>query len=287
MAKSHRVNSAHLERRTDRAAAGFEAAGFVQAATLSGLMERLEPVRVEARRVVDLGCRSGVAARALERRFRGARILGVERSQRMLQEAVRGRRWFSHVSYLRSDLHALPFADQGVDVVVSNLALAALDDPLAIAREVARVLRKDGLFAFVTLGPDSLGAVRRAWEQIDADPHVQHFPDMHDLGDLLVGAGLRDPVLDVDRLGLDYASTAALFRDLTASAARNALAGRRQTLTGTGRFRRMQTELEGSAEGGAIRIDLELVYGHCWGSGQTRRDGDVRIAPGAIPVRRR
>ncbi len=287
MAKSFRVNSAHLERRSDRAASGFEAAGFVHAATLGGLLERLEPMRVEARSVVDLGCRTGAASRALERRFRGARVIAVERSQCMLQKALGGRRWFSRVSYLRADLHALPLADQSVDVVVSNLALAALDDPVAVAREVARVLRKDGLFAFVTLGPDSLGILRRAWERIDPDPHVQRFIDMHDLGDLFVGAGLLNPVLDVDRLGLDYASSSALFRDLTATAARNTLAGRRRTLTGTSRFRRMRTELEASSGGGAIRVDLELVYGHCWGSGRTRPDGDVHIAPDAIPVRRR
>lgn len=287
MKKPYRVNSAHLERRADRAAAGFDAAGFVHATTLNGLLERLEPMPVEARVVVDLGCGTGVSARALEKRFRGAVVIGTDRSQRMLREARASRRWFSRISYLRAYPEALPLPDHSVDVVFSNLALAGIDDPSPVAQEVARVLRRDGLFVLATLGPDSLGVLRRAWESVDDEPHVQRFLDMHDLGDLLVHAGLRDPVLDVDRLRLEYASAAALFRDLTATGARNSLADRRRSLTGTRRFQRMRAELEAARSGGALGVELELVYGHCWGSGQARRDGDVRIAPDSIGVRRR
>ena len=39
---------------------------------------------------------------------------------------------------------------------------------------------------------------------------------MHDIGDGLVNAGLRDPVLDVDRLQVNYRDAARLFDDLTA-----------------------------------------------------------------------
>jgi malonyl-CoA O-methyltransferase len=286
MNKPHRVNSAHRERRAERAAPEFEAAGFVHAMTLQGLIERLEPMSLDARVVVDLGCGTGASARALQRHFRGARIVATDRSQRMLQEARAKRRWFSRVSYVRADPESQPLPDHSVDVVFSNLALTAVADPAAVAREVARVLRKDGLFVLATLGPDSLGVLRRAWQAVDEELHVQRFMDMHDLGDLLVQAGLRDPVLDVDRLRLEYASSAALFRDLTATGARNSLADRRPTLTGRRRFARMTTELESARSGGTLGVELELVYGHCWGSGQARSDREVRIAPGAIGMRR-
>ena len=287
MNKAHRVNVTHLERRAERAAPGFEAAGFVHATTLHGLLERLEPMPIDAQVVVDLGCGTGLAARALEKRFRNAIVIGADRTQCPLQEARAKRRWLSRISYLRAYPEALPLPDHSVDVVFSNLALAAMDDPAPVAREVARVLKEGGLFILATLGPDSLGVLERAWQAVDDEPHVQRFMDMHDLGDLLVHAGLRDPVLDVDRLRLEYASSAALFRDLTATGARNSLAERRPTLTGPRRFGRMTAELESHRKGGALAVELELVYGHCWGRGQARRGGEVRIAPGAIGVRRR
>lgn len=282
----HPVNFAHLLRRADRAAPAIDNARFVHDHTLAGLLERLEPMPLEAGVVLDLGCGAGGAIAALEKRFRGARIVGVDRSLPLLSLARARRRWLSRAACLRCEPGNLPLADHAIDVVFSNLALAAVDDAAPVAAEVNRVLRRDGLFVFATLGPDSLGALRRAWESVDDGPHVQSFLDMHDLGDLLVRAGLRDPVLDVDWLQLEYASAAALFRDLGATGARNALAGRRRSLTGRGRFRRMLEALDGQG-GGAIRIELEIVYGHCWGSGRGRLPGDVRIDAASIPLRRR
>ena len=95
----------------------------------------------------------------------------------------------------------------------SNLLLPWIDDPAAIAREVCRVLRKDGLFVFSGLGPDSLRELRAAWGTVDDYAHVNEFPDMHNIGDALVQSGLRDPVLDVDRLQVRYSGSEALFRD--------------------------------------------------------------------------
>ena len=109
---------------------------------------------------------------------------------------------------------------------------------------------------------------------------------MHDIGDALVRAGLRDPVLDVDRLEITYRSTADLFRDLTATGSRNCLEERPQSLVSRQRFEAMRARLDdGSGDG--IRLELELVYGHCWGGRSLQDDGAVRIDPDGIPIRRR
>ncbi len=280
------INTAHARRRFDRAAAVFDSADFVHAHTREGLLARLAPVTVDAKRVVDLGCATGAAIMPLEKRFRGARVIGVDASPAMLNVARRRRRFLSRSGYVCCDARALPFADSSVDVVFSNLLLPHLDDPAELAAEVCRVLRKDGLFAFASLGPDSLLELRRAWAAVDDDAHVPGFPDMHDVGDALVRAGLRDPVLDVDRLRVDYASIDALFRDLTASGSRNSLAERRKSLTGRGRIARLRNALAAASGGDSVEVGFELVYGHCWGRGGPP-SGDVHIDPGSIPVRRR
>ena len=109
---------------------------------------------------------------------------------------------------------------------------------------------------------------------------------MHDLGDALVRAGLRDPVLDVDRLEISYRSTADLFRDLTATGSRNCLEARPRSLTSRRRFDAMRARLDGSS-GDGFRLELELVYGHCWGGRTVQDGGAVRIDPDGIPIRRR
>jgi malonyl-CoA O-methyltransferase len=280
------LNSSDVRRGFDRAAEHFSGADFVHRVTCEGLFARLEPVTLTADVVVDLGCASGAAIPLLEKRFRRARIVGVDFSTRMLQQARAHKRWLSRAAFLQSDARALPFASHSVDVVFANMLLPWLDEPAELGREVCRVLRKDGLFVFATLGPDSLLPLRRAWRQIDNFEHVNRFLDMHDIGDALVRAGLRDPVLDVDRLGVSYREPAALFRDLTASGARNALAGRQKSLTGRGRFERMSQNLWTDAGDAGLELELELVYGHCWGRGAAPANDGVRIDAASIARRR-
>jgi malonyl-CoA O-methyltransferase len=273
-----------VRRRFDCAAHRFDEADFVHGVTRDGLLERLRPMTAEASIVLDLGAATGSTIPLLQKRFRRARVIAVDSSPRMLQLAHRKRTLLSKRHVVQGDARALPFADTSVDVVFSNLLLPWLDRPDLVFAEVARVLRKDGLFVFSTLGPDSLLEVRQAWQAVDGDAHVGRFPDMHDVGDALVRGGLRDPVLDVDRLSVNYRSSEALFRDLTSVGARNSLRQRQRGLTGRNRFRGFVDNLFGTGE--VCSLTLELVYGHCWGGGARRADGEVTVDATQIPLRR-
>jgi len=266
-----------VRRRFDRAADSFDDFDFVHAVTRAGLMARLEPMLIDAKTVVDLACGTGTACKPLAKKFRGAHIIAVDQSRNMLCEARRKQSWFSKYSLLQASAVAIPLADQSVDVVFCNQLLPWVNDSHAVFAEVGRVLRKNGLFLFASLGPDSFSELRRAWQNIDAGPHVHLFPDMHDLGDAAVRAGMHDPVLDVDRLSVTYKDAPALFRDLSGCGARNCLTDRSMTLTGKDRFNDMVATLEQGGHDRLIELDLELVYGHCWGSGPRARDGEVRI----------
>ena len=218
-----------VRRRFDRAASGFDDFDFVHAVTRDGLLARLEPMVIDAATVLDLACATGATYKALTKRFRGAHIIALDLSANMLRRARRRQSWFSKYSLLQANATAIPLADDSVDVVFSNQLLPWIADTSALFSEVGRVLRENGLFLFAGLGPDSLSELRRAWQSADGRPHVNLFPDMHDLGDAAVRAGLRDPVLDVDRLSVNYNDPDALFRDLTGSGARNCLTDRKSS----------------------------------------------------------
>jgi malonyl-CoA O-methyltransferase len=272
------LRGADVRRRFDRAADDFDTFDFVHGVTRTGLLARLAPMLVEAKTVIDLGCARGAACKPLQQKFRGAQLIALDSSPRMLRHAVRRRDWFSKYSVLQADATAVPLADHSVDVVFCNQLLPWIPDTAALFAEVNRVLRGNGLFLFAALGPDSLAGLRSAWQAVDDGPHVNLFPDMHNLGDAAVRAGLCDPVLDVDRLSVTYADAAALFRDLTGSGARNCLASRRRTLTGKQRFAAMTAALPRPGGSQTIELDLELVYGHCWGSGPRPREGEFRVS---------
>ena len=275
-----------IRRRFDRAAAGFDDADFVHAVTRDGLYRRLEPLLLKPDAILDLGSATGAMSRLLRKRFKRAHIVSLDLSHAMLAQGRSNKGWFSRSSFVQGDAHKLPFEDASFEMVVANQALPWAPDPQPVFDEVSRVLRKGGVFAFATLGPDSLREIERAWAGIDAGAHVLRFPDMHNIGDGLVRSGLRDPVLDVDRLAVTYENADRLFADLTRVGARNVLTNRSPGLVGKWKFKAMTEALAASGADGKTVLDLELVYGHCWGSGPKSDPAHYEIDANRIPRRR-
>jgi malonyl-CoA O-methyltransferase len=117
------------------------------------------------------------------------------------------------------------------------------------------VLGAEGLLMFSTLGPDTLREVRVA----AGGERVHHFTDMHDLGDMLVAAGLAHPVMEMEIVTIDYGAGARLLDDLRASGQTNARVDRPRGLAGRGFRDKLHAALERSP-----RIRYEVVYGHAW-----------------------
>ena len=279
------LNNKHIRRRFERIASQFDSADFVHATTREGLLRRLEPILIEAKTIIDLGSATGSASRILKKRFRKADVISVDISHNMLCEARKKKVWLSRATYTQADAVSLPFRNACVDLVFANMLLPWLNDPALVFMEIARVLRKGGVFAFTTLGPDSFREIAQAWSQIDGQVHVNRFADMHNLGDDLVNSGLRDPVVDVDRLSINYKNSEKLFTDLTNNGARNTLIARSQALTGKESFKAMLAALTDPNKGD-ITLNLELIYGHCWGSGPIMDPANYRIDATHIPLRR-
>lgn len=274
-----------IARRFDAAAAHFDKSDFVHRHAAAGLFERMSPMLVNARYIVDLGAATGNASRILARQFRKSSVLSTDLSMSMLRQAKKGRSRFSRITELRADAMHLPLRDSSVDLIFANLLMPWIDGLPGFLTEAARILRKDGLFLFSTLGPDSLAELREAWGGVDGDEHVIPFMDMHDIGDAVMRAGLREPVLDVDYLNVSWRSSKAFFDDLTHAGARNALVHRRKTLTGKKRFQNMTEGLQqlsqpagpDQPEGTPLQLRMELIYGHAWGSEHSPASGEVRV----------
>lgn len=275
----------------DAASGGFDAAAAVHDETRARLVERLAFVRIEPRLILDLGTATGAAAAAVAEVYPNARVVALDSSARMADAAAQRAAAGAGFETLRADATRLPFATDSVDLVVANQLLPFVR-PDEVFAEIARVLAPSGLFTFATVGPDTLAELRRAWSGIDDALHVHAFVDMHDLGDLAVNAGLAEPVLDVDRIGLSYASLGALVHDFRACGAVNAAGGRRRGLMGRDAWRRFEHALDAVRVDGRIELTVEIVLGQAWGleaRGQARstRDGEIGISLEELRGRRR
>ncbi|RXK50305.1 class I SAM-dependent methyltransferase [Halorientalis pallida] len=95
--------------------------------------------------VLDLGCGSGYAGRALRETADAGRVYGLDAAPEMASNA-RSYTDDSQVTYLVSDFEHLPFADDSVDHCFSMEAFYYASDPHVALSELARVLRPGGTF---------------------------------------------------------------------------------------------------------------------------------------------
>lgn len=98
-------------------------------------------------RVADIGTGTGILALELARQ--GLDVVGIDRSEAMLEAArqkwaleagdARGR-----IEFKAGDAHALPLGDASVDAAFAHMVLHSLEEPERAVREMARVVRPGG-----------------------------------------------------------------------------------------------------------------------------------------------
>lgn len=268
-----------VRRSFDRAAASFDAAAVLHAEVRQSLLQRLELTALQPRVVVDAGAGTGHGSRALKRRYPRALVIALDSSCGMLQAAARQQAWLRPFARLRADAGGLPFKDGSIDLIVSNLMLQWCE-PDPVFAEFRRVLAPQGLLTFSTLGPDTLRELRRAWAEVDSFRHVHDFIDMHDLGDALVRSGFASPVLDVERITLEYLTVRAVADDLKATGAGNAARDRPKGLTTPRKFAALQTAYEKFRQDRRLPATYEVVFAHAWAPGEsTRRSNPQQSVP--------
>ncbi len=282
------VDRRQVARRFSRAAAGYSTGDFLAREIDRRMAERLDYVRLEPRRILDLGCSRGGSFTHLQQRYPQAALYGVDLALPMLQgwkpkpslPRALWRRWLGSEAQVPrpvlADVAQLPFQAASFELVWSNLLLHWLEHPLPVFAEASRSLTPGGLFMFTTLGPDSLHELRAAFA--DGAAHTQRFTDMHDLGDMLLEAGFADPVVDMEKITLTYDTLDALFADLRAAGSSCAMTARRHGLFTPRRLAAVKAAYESARLAGKLPATFEVVYGHAWkGEAKVDARGDKVI----------
>lgn len=239
------------------------------------MAERLVLIKQPPQCVLDWSGRAGGSPEILAAALPKAQLSRVQRSgepraadKGWWQRLLPGRRGVTEIAEA-----AVPAA--GFDMVWSAMGLHWEADPQVALRQWRRALSPEGFLMFTTLGPGTLAQLRALYRAAQWGPAMAPMVDMHDLGDMMVEAGLADPVMDQETLRLTWATPDALLAELR-SLGGNADPGRWPGLrTPRWHQRLLRALAELAGPDGRIALDFELVYGHAF----QKPDPGPRVSP--------
>lgn len=118
--------------------------------------------------ILDAGCGDGYGSLYFSEE--GYNVFGVDISSHMIAYA----NGFSHkpnLTFVQSDMAALPFDAQTFDAVLAINSLEWIEQPLLVLREWKRVLKRDGLACVAILGPTAAPRVN-SYRRLYNEPAV-------------------------------------------------------------------------------------------------------------------
>ena len=157
--------------------------------------------------------------------------------------------------------------DASVQMLWSNMALHVAANPQALIAQWHKALAVGGYVMFSCLGPDTVREIHKLYADRGWPVPGHSMTDMHDWGDMLVHAGFAEPVMDMERITLTFATPERLLQELR-ELGRNLHPQRFGALRGRGFKQQLEKalaeRLTDSAQGGQWAITFEIIYGHAF-----------------------
>ena len=151
---------------------------------------------VVGQRVLDVGCGPGALTTDLVQRLGPAAVTAVDPSEPFVAAA---RERHPGVSVERASAEQLPFPDEAFDAALAQLVVHFMADPVTGLREMARVIRKDGVVAACVWDhAGGQGPLSLYWDAArELDPDVRDESELAGareghLGELFQAAGLHE-----------------------------------------------------------------------------------------------
>lgn len=254
-----------IRRHFDRSAEDYELACVLQDEIAKRLTERLDYIKLQPSKILDLGSGTGKLSKGLLKRYPKANVIAVDFALEMVKKSKKQGSWLRKPQAVCADAEQLPIKSECAELLISNLMLHWCNDLNNTFAGFHRVLAPNGLLLFTLFGPDTLKELRTSWGSIDNTAHTSDFPDMHEVGDALLQAGFINPVMDMEVITMTYDNVDQLMKDLKTSGSNNSHSERGKGLMGKQKFKAFKQAYEQfKTDDGYYPATWEVVYGHAW-----------------------
>jgi malonyl-CoA O-methyltransferase len=158
-----------------------------------------------------------------------------------------------------------PVEDGSAQMLWANMSLHSEGEPAAVIKAWHRMLAVDGYLMFSCLGPDTVRELRQIYQEEGWLAAAHPLTDMHDWGDLLVSSGFAEPVMDMERIVLSFATPERALQELR-GLGRNLHPARFAGLRSKNWHRKLVTRMQERLTNaqGQIELTFEIIYGHAF-----------------------
>jgi malonyl-CoA O-methyltransferase len=158
-----------------------------------------------------------------------------------------------------------PQPEGSMQMLWANMSLHTEPDPAQTIAQWHKMLAVDGFLMFSCLGPDTAVELRKLYQQLGWPSAAHPLTDMHDWGDLLVGSGFAEPIMDMERIVLTFATPERALQELR-GIGRNLHPARHQALRSRAWHQQLLQAMDAHLRNrdGQIELTFEVIYGHAF-----------------------
>lgn len=254
------IDKVAVARSFGKAAATYDQHAFLQRQTSAHLLSLLPDI-IKAKNkhktltnIVDLGCGSG--AMLAELADYSNHVIAADLSIDMLKQARTAQK---AQTWLNLDAEALPFSNNSIDLIVSNLALQWCDDLAVPVQEMMRCIKPGGYALFSTVAEGSLVEISQAWAQVNSDKHVNDFLSATDIKLATSVADESVEILKFQQHTLYYPDVKGVMQSLKGIGA-NHVQGQAERVTSRAELRQFKINYEALIDQQGLPISYNIAY---------------------------
>ena len=240
-------------------ASSYDKYSLIQKEVSLRIIEKLKFIKISPKNILDLGCGTGYLSLLLKKLYPNAHITCLDFSPEMLYHCKLKEPEFETIC---ADIEDLPFKTSKYDIIISSLTLHWCKETEKIFYDIYKILNKNGIFIFTTVGPDTLSELKETYKLIDDKEHINIFNDMHIYGDLLLNTGFDNPVMDVEKIVMEYPNVQNVFNSIKKIGANTIINSHGGKITKS--MYRKIIDLYPKTEKMKYPVTYEVIYGTSW-----------------------
>ena len=249
----------------NNAAKHYDHDAVMQSMIAEELIERLNYIKINPKRILDIGSATGKNSILLEKLFPNAVIYELDISFDMLRVSMNKRTSFKKLFsskkryFVNADMDQLPFKENTFDLIISSNSIQWSENINQLFKNINNLLTIDGLFLFSSFLKNTLIEL----QHFKINELTQNFLTIQEYAGILNSNNFYDPVLIRDEYQNEYEDALSALRDLKKIGVTKS-EDSHKSLRGKNYLLQLINHLDQFKKNNKNILSYEVILGHAW-----------------------